>query len=141
VTAVVFGHTHHAIDGSSKDAPVPGYFNTGTWTPHFDLSLAENRALLKKNTLPLEILGDRSRFALSLAYADITMEPHGCRVSLESMSWPSTDALVTRVCDPWLSTLPSTSLQFVHTLGATNAPASWTQQVLTGCTQARDVEW
>ena len=37
VTAVVFGHTHSAVDGNAADAPVSAYFNTGTWTPSFDL--------------------------------------------------------------------------------------------------------
>jgi hypothetical protein len=47
---------------------------------------------------------------------------------------PSTDAFVTRFCDPWLSTYPAASLQYT--------PVSGTQtlDILTGCTTPHDVE-
>lgn len=86
VTAVVFGHTHQAINGSSEHAPLAGYFNTGTWTPYFDLSQPGNRALLKEQKLPLEIFMDPSKFPRALTYADVRVEPDGCRVALEEAS-------------------------------------------------------
>jgi predicted phosphodiesterase len=87
VTAVIFGHTHQEIDGNEKDAEVPGYFNTGTWTPRFDLRKPENRALLATGRLPLEVLGNRHYFELRLMYADITVDGDSSKVELKEMAW------------------------------------------------------
>jgi hypothetical protein len=53
---------------------------------------------------------------------------------------PSTDGFMTRFCDPWPGAYPSSNLQFSHTLGASEAPAPQTLEVLTGCAVAHDVE-
>ena len=71
VTSVIFGHTHQEIDGHDPAAPLGGYFNTGTWTPRFDLRKEENQAMLRQGKMPEEILSDRTRFELRLMYAEI----------------------------------------------------------------------
>ena len=86
VSAVIFGHTHQEVDGNAADAEVPGYFNTGTWTPRFDLRKPENRKLLASGSLPLEVLGDRRYFELRLMYAEITVDGATSKVELKEMS-------------------------------------------------------
>jgi hypothetical protein len=52
---------------------------------------------------------------------------------------PSTDAFVTLFCDPWLSSYPSATLQFVHTAGTSETPSSQSLDILTGCSPAHEV--
>ncbi|MCW5977852.1 MAG: metallophosphoesterase [Bryobacteraceae bacterium] len=83
VTAVIFGHTHHEIDGNTSGAPVPGYFNTGTWTPSLDLADQRVRERLRRQDFPLVALGDRSLFTSRLAYAEVTVSGDGSSVELK----------------------------------------------------------
>lgn len=70
--ATVFGHTHGAVDGNAADVEVGGYFNTGTWTPSFDLRREENRRRLREADFPVEVLSDRDAFTLRLTYIEVT---------------------------------------------------------------------
>lgn len=85
-SAVVFGHTHSAMDGSATDASVSGYFNTGTWTPSFDLRLKENRRRLREADFPVEVLSDRNAFTLRLSYIEVTPGAGVGEVQLKE--WP-----------------------------------------------------
>lgn len=84
VTAVVFGHTHHEIDGRADDAKVGNYFNTGTWTPRFDLRKPENKRMLKKK-FPVEVLSDRSFFDRVLPYAEVGVSGNASSIELKYM--------------------------------------------------------
>ncbi len=84
VSAVVFGHTHQEIDGNSDQAPVKNYFNTGTWTPRFDLRKPDNRRRLKGN-FPLQVLSDRSLFERVLPYADVAVAGDTSSIELKYM--------------------------------------------------------
>jgi hypothetical protein len=85
VSAVVLGHTHQEIDGNERDASPPGYFNTGAWTPRFDLRKKVNRELLASGRVPIDILGDRRYFELRLMYAEVTVEGDVSTVDLKEM--------------------------------------------------------
>lgn len=85
ISAVLFGHTHNALDGNSADAPVPNYFNTGTWTPTLDLRDSEVRRRLADGEFPLDLLADRSLFKYRLTYAEITEQPGDYGVELKEM--------------------------------------------------------
>jgi UDP-2,3-diacylglucosamine pyrophosphatase LpxH len=85
-TAVIFGHTHQEIDGADRDAPVKNYFNTGTWTPRFDLRTAANRKLLREARFPIEVLSDPKKFELRLMYADVSVEDGTTQVALKELS-------------------------------------------------------
>jgi hypothetical protein len=52
---------------------------------------------------------------------------------------PSTDAFVTRFCDPWPGAWPS-AVSFQHTLGNAAAPEAQAIEIYTGCTPAHDVQ-
>ncbi len=84
VTAVVFGHTHQEIDGNSDEAPIKNYFNTGTWTPRFDLRKAENKQLLK-GKFPVEVLSDRKHFERVLPYAEVQVDRDATSIELKYM--------------------------------------------------------
>ncbi len=85
-TAVIFGHTHQEIDGGDPDAPVRNYFNTGTWTPRFDLRNAANRKLLRGAQFPIEVLSDPKKFELRLMYAEVSVEHGTTQVALKELS-------------------------------------------------------
>lgn len=86
MTAVVFGHTHSAIDGAAADAPVPGYFNTGTWTRSLDLKNQEVRRRLRDADFPLELLNDGTIFQHRLTYLEITETGAGTSLELKEMA-------------------------------------------------------
>lgn len=85
VSAVLFGHTHFAIDGNAGDAKLSGYFNTGTWIPSLDLTNPEIKRRLKEEDFPVELLKDRSIFQRRLTYAVITETAEGGSVELKEM--------------------------------------------------------
>ena len=72
VSAVLFGHTHAAIDGHAAKAKQRGYFNTGTWIPALNLDDPEIKRRLKTEDFPATLLKDRSLFQRRLTYAEIT---------------------------------------------------------------------
>jgi len=86
VSAVIFGHTHHEIDGAAPDAPVASYFNTGTWTPRLDLRRADIAQMLRAQTFPLEALRDRSLFDVRLMYAVVEQTERGAGVELREIT-------------------------------------------------------
>lgn len=85
VQSVIFGHTHQEFDGNAEDAKLKNYFNTGTWTPRFDLREKKNRLKLQNAEFPLDILRNRSAFALSLPYAEIDVGPDRTEVELKEV--------------------------------------------------------
>lgn len=52
---------------------------------------------------------------------------------------PTTDAFVTRICDPWLSAWPAASLAFSYQAGRVEMPAPQETQVVTGCEVPQNV--
>jgi hypothetical protein len=60
VTAVVFGHTHAIVDGELDRR----LFNPGTWLPHLDLASPRVRELIARSGVTLEMLSDRSLYAV-----------------------------------------------------------------------------
>jgi hypothetical protein len=52
---------------------------------------------------------------------------------------PTTDAFVTKMCDPWPNTFPSSRLDFGYTIGQEGVPATQALDVVTGCTVPHDV--
>jgi UDP-2,3-diacylglucosamine pyrophosphatase LpxH len=86
ISAVVFGHTHFAIDGNAQDAKTKGYFNTGTWTPALDLKEQETKRRLSREDFPVELLANGSLFRRRLTYAEITESSAGVQVELKEIS-------------------------------------------------------
>ena len=70
-THVVFGHTHHAVDGNHEGAPLPYLFNPGSWIPHLNLRDPVVVADIKANGLTLDLIKDPSRYKL---------EPYAVRI-------------------------------------------------------------
>jgi UDP-2,3-diacylglucosamine pyrophosphatase LpxH len=85
ISAVIFGHTHFAIDGNAQDAKMKNYFNTGTWTPSLDLKDQETKHRLSREDFPAELLANGSLFRRKLTYAEITESSSGVQVELKEI--------------------------------------------------------
>lgn len=59
--------------------------------------------------------------------------------AFRKMFGPTTDAFVTRICDPWPSTFPSSSLGFGFTIGQQDPLTPQSLDVVTGCQVPHDV--
>ncbi|HUR32442.1 MAG TPA: hypothetical protein VM032_01510 [Vicinamibacterales bacterium] len=86
VSAVLFGHTHAAIDGNAADAKLRGYFNTGTWIPALDIENPAIKRRLKTEEFPVQLLKDRSIFVRRLTYAEITETGGSYAVELKDLT-------------------------------------------------------
>jgi hypothetical protein len=52
---------------------------------------------------------------------------------------PTTDAFVTRVCDPWPSSFPSNRVDFGYVMGQTDPLGAQTLDIVTGCQVPHDI--
>ncbi len=86
ITAVVFGHTHHAIDGNAlgDTHPLRGcWFNSGTWLPHLDLERGDIRQKIHAHGLTRDMLGDDSLYATRCVAVELRVhEPHRTELAL-----------------------------------------------------------
>jgi UDP-2,3-diacylglucosamine pyrophosphatase LpxH len=73
VTHVIFGHTHHMVDGALDGR----LFNTGTWLPYLDLHNPDIKARIKAHGITLDMLADASLYRTDPWVAHIVPEPPG----------------------------------------------------------------
>jgi UDP-2,3-diacylglucosamine pyrophosphatase LpxH len=85
-TAVVFGHTHEAVDGATVEGDLKDrLFNTGSWLPHLSLKSQAVQERVKRDGLTEEVLKDKSLYAVERWTAHIEFDGiHPAQVRLVS---------------------------------------------------------
>lgn len=71
VTGVVFGHTHHPVDGALDGR----HFNYGTWLPRLDLRSPVITATIDAHGLSRDMLGDRSLYRIDRSVVRLDPDP------------------------------------------------------------------
>lgn len=82
VTHVVFGHTHDIVDGELGGR----LFNYGTWLPSLNLKDAHVRAKIEAHGLTLDVLKDRSLYAVERRAVRIDADPSGYAAQVRLVS-------------------------------------------------------